>query len=1133
MTGREKGKIPIRKILEKRDVDLYHRIETLWNEAHELQERQGSKEHHQQGTLHSKAVEDNLSKIISDNEKHARFSPLELFLISVSACYHDAGKSDDFDKGHAVVVMRDIYSHPEKYHLCDPEGKVLSYIIGSHDIDEVFNETPETYPIAINEDIHVRLLSALFRLADVLHTDNTRIPHIIVGDAKKEDDKTRFRKLVQGWGFNDKPQIMLTAAPQDLDDINIVAKGVSMMQKQIECIVPILRSEGYPYEITYSCDYRGIKWKAEMENKRNLIEMDFYTENETDIFKGRDIESKGLLNKVIGSDISLLIGNSGVGKTSLIRAGLFPKLSKMGWKCIWTRPVNPEPLECILKDINANLPIGYESDDIISSIKKLSEQYGSIDIIIAIDQLEDILKSPQSLREALGKILLRVYGKSFRSIHILLSYRGDYEPEINSFLDNSGIINPNRFPLLGLDSVGAHDALRSIFETNNVGISNELVERIIKEVEKKLEHGRFHPPFIQIVASSLINLAKSNGGVISEELYNNEAKSVETIIGAYLINRLNEFGDINSAKRINAEAILKELVRDRAKEQKRKDELLRYLNIPENDLQELLYILVNKRLIRHLGNDNYEIIHDYLASRVEIMIKDQERLLRSARDILRTKAQHYRFMPIPSLLETNEMVLLYSMKESINPDAQEKELFMFSYLAGNGPIWWWFREKKEVIRTIIEKALSSSFPNVRKAAVEIFVKLGTHDDFPIIKEMLKDDNEEVRLAAIKVIEKLGLHEDLQIIKEMFKDDDAHVRLAAIKVIEKLGTHTDLPAIKEMCEDDYPFVKIAAIEVFGKLGTRNDLPIIKEMLKDSSKDVREAAISTFGKLCKHEDLPTIKKMLKDGNRNIRVPAVSVLGKLGSYEDLPIIREMLNDRAMDVRAAAVSALGNLGTHDDLPIIKKKLNDQAKSVRAIAISAFGKLCIRDDFPMIKEMLQDFDWIMRSAAAGAFKELATYDDLPIIKEMLQHDDSDIRKAAVLAFVKFGTHDDFELIKELLRDSDAHIKGMAIALFERLVTSDDLPIIKEMLKDEDPYVRTAAVESFEKIAVHDELLILKEMFKDTNSNVREAASNAILKFGKEIDLQDIVKKYAIGEVVNEEAFKCIIELDEKFYFKT
>lgn len=291
MSGREKGKIPIRSVLKERDEGLYHNIETLWNKAHDLHERQKSKEHHQQGYLHCKAVEGNLGKIIADAEKYNFFTPLELYLLSAAACYHDAGKSDDFNEGHASVAMMDIYSHPEKYNLSDPEGKVLSNIIGSHDIDEVFNQTPETYPIG-SEDVRVKILSALFRLADVLHTDNSRIPHIIVGDTKKEDEKTRFRKLIQGWNFNDELQIVLKATPEDPNDINLIAKGVSMMQKQLECVSPVLRSEGYPYEITYSCDTRGIKWKAETENKRNLIEMDFYTENEADIFKGRDIECK-------------------------------------------------------------------------------------------------------------------------------------------------------------------------------------------------------------------------------------------------------------------------------------------------------------------------------------------------------------------------------------------------------------------------------------------------------------------------------------------------------------------------------------------------------------------------------------------------------------------------------------------------------------------------------------------------------------------------------------------------------------------------------------------------------------------------------------------------------------------------
>ena len=1102
MIGREKGKIPIKKILENRDKGLYHRIETLWKDAFELQERQRSKEQHQQGYLHCEAVENNIEKIISDDAKYNHFSPLELFLLSAAACYHDAGKSDDFDEGHATVAMRDIYSHPEKYHLSDPEGKVLSNIIGSHDIDEVFSETPETCPIG-GEDVRIKLLSAIFRLADILHTDSSRIPHIIVGDAKKEDDKTRFRKLIQGWSFNNESQIELRTAPEDPNDTNIIAKGVSMMQKQLECVSAFLRSEGYPYEIIYSCDYRGIKWKAEIENKRNLIEMDFYTENEANIFKGRDIESKGLLKKVISSNISLLIGNSGVGKTSLIRAGLFAKLIKMGWTCVWTRPVNPAPLDRILNDINAKLPVGYELNDVISGIKKLSEQYETNDIIIAVDQFEDILRSPYPVKDELGKILLRVSGKSFRNVHILLSYRGDFEPEINSFLDYWGIINPSRFPLLGLDGIGAHDAIRSIFEINNVGISDELIIKIIKELEKESERNRFYPPFIQIVASSLINLALSNNAILTEELYNNGARSVRAIIGEYLLNRLKEFGEINSKKRINAEAILKDLVRDGEKEHKGKDELQRYLNISENELYELLKILVEKRLIRHLGNDNYEIIHDFLASKVEEIIKVEERPLRSARDILRTKALHYQYLPTPSLLLPNEMALLYSMRLSISPTIQEKELLIFSYLAGNGPALSWFREDKETLRTIMRKALSNKFPDVRKAAAAAFEKLATYSDLPIIKELIRNPDSDVRKVVASAFEKFGTKPDLPTIIELLKDPDPDVRKVAVSAFEKLVTHSDLPIIKEQFKNPYSEVRKVAVSAFEKFGREGDLLIIKDIFKDPDPDIKEMAVLAFRKLAMRSNLPIIIELFKDPSSEVRIVAVSAFEKIVTHSDLPIIKELLKNPNSELRKAAVSAYEKFGTQADLPVIKELIKDPEWSVRKIAVKVLKKIGTEADLPLIKEMFKDPDLSVRKEAVSAFEKLGTQADLPVIKEMLKDPNSDVRKVAVSAFEKLGTQADLPVIKEMLKDSNSDVRKVAVSAFEKLGTQADLPVIKEMLKDPYSDVKKAAVIAFEKLATHADIII-KEMFKDSNWNVRRVAVSTFLKFCTQADIQEI-----------------------------
>jgi len=118
MSGREKGKISIRTALQQRDATLYHRLETIWTAiAREIQERQLSKEGHQQGPLHCGMVEDNLGKLIPDDQNSNFFTPLELFLLSTAACYHDIGKSIVSKKKHGEIAMDEMLDRAKNYGL--------------------------------------------------------------------------------------------------------------------------------------------------------------------------------------------------------------------------------------------------------------------------------------------------------------------------------------------------------------------------------------------------------------------------------------------------------------------------------------------------------------------------------------------------------------------------------------------------------------------------------------------------------------------------------------------------------------------------------------------------------------------------------------------------------------------------------------------------------------------------------------------------------------------------------------------------------------------------------------------------------------------------------------------------------
>jgi len=78
--------------------------------------------------------------------------------------------------------------------------------------------------------------------------------------------------------------------------------------------------------------------KANDDKKFNPYKgLEFYRESDKDIFFGRDDESSYLSQLVVNTRLTVVYGKSGIGKTSLLNAGLFPKLRDDGDLPIWIR----------------------------------------------------------------------------------------------------------------------------------------------------------------------------------------------------------------------------------------------------------------------------------------------------------------------------------------------------------------------------------------------------------------------------------------------------------------------------------------------------------------------------------------------------------------------------------------------------------------------------------------------------------------------------------------------------------------------------------------------------------------------------------------------------------------------------
>ena len=215
-------------------------------------------------------------------------------------------------------------------------------------------------------------------------------------------------------------------------------------------------------------------------------------------FFGRDALIAKLFNAVNKSSFSLVLGASGSGKSSAVRAGLIPELKKSlesqkFYDFIFTP--NQDPFEslyrCLLseeKDYRFR-----ESDvdfvregkpntlpQLISKFKKSEERW-----FLFIDQFEQLfIDTDLEKRNDFIQGIVEVAKKGDSSVRIILAMRSDFLEQFSFYPTLGAIANKNNIHLV---TEMYPDELRQAIEQpaakNGVVFEKGLVEQIVKEVE--------------------------------------------------------------------------------------------------------------------------------------------------------------------------------------------------------------------------------------------------------------------------------------------------------------------------------------------------------------------------------------------------------------------------------------------------------------------------------------------------------------------------------------------------------------------------------------------------------------------------------------------------------------------------
>lgn len=422
------------------------------------------------------------------------------------------------------------------------------------------------------------------------------------------------------------------------------------------------------------------------------VGMEFLSSTQKPYLIGRTSKVDEILKNLDEDPLLLLLGDSGIGKTSLINAGLMPESLSNGWRPVYVRPLGL-PASDVVHQIQSSLFRGRPAyhGPLLPFLLEVAELIPERRLLIIIDQFEDVLVARS--QEEVEKLIADL--KAFHlspcgRLRILVSYRADLEGRLGHFwqLISGSAAGLPRVYLEGLatDEVGAGIAKCA----EDLGVRVALDDRGWKSIKRDLGLASaalglttIYPPYVQMLIDHLWAASGRGTAPYTAALYGS-ARGLDGIVGDYLGRQLKYAEDAQGHVRV----VLIALVRSYGvKAQKRLDELIPDTGLDQRAVEIALKKLIDLRLVRHI-DQYYEITHDFVARRVASELADsEEKEFKRFQELLSSKAAA--FATTGAHLTGQELLMLYKHRERVVPGELGLRLLLVSWLEGEGPGLYW------------------------------------------------------------------------------------------------------------------------------------------------------------------------------------------------------------------------------------------------------------------------------------------------------------------------------------------------------------------------------------------------------------------------------------------------------------
>jgi WD40 repeat protein len=399
--------------------------------------------------------------------------------------------------------------------------------------------------------------------------------------------------------------------------------------------------------------------------------LDPYEAEDTDIFFGREEEVKELYKKYFSSNLLLLYGESGTGKTSLLRCGLLTQIPSSDLLLIHLKN-SASAFEALEAELHRHL------GERASAGRSLLENFRELHrlkrkpIGILFDQFEEvfIFQPEEARREMIAQV--KSWLDSDLDIRVLFVIRKEFLADLTEFEAVLPSLFQNRVWVRKMDASQAEEAIAGPCRVCRVGIDKDLVSKLLKHLQA--EGREVDLPNLQVLMDRLYRRAADRDPEKPEiTMADYEALGrIENILASFLDERIAELKDPDLGK-----ALLKLAVTsDGTKKPISEGVAAQMLSVGRTSeaaeqIPTLLATFERARILRRRPDGTFELRHDVLAKTIYSWMSETEKEIIEIRQLIENRYSEYQKRNTLLDREALELITPYKAKLGISADQKE------------------------------------------------------------------------------------------------------------------------------------------------------------------------------------------------------------------------------------------------------------------------------------------------------------------------------------------------------------------------------------------------------------------------------------------------------------------------------